>query len=204
MDKYNKSGMIKYCKGCNKKFITKSSAHKYCNEKCYQSLYKSSYVKKLNIVKKCIICQIEFKPKSIINKLCSEKCRKINNPKYQKKISQKKMLTKYISNNYRTHKILKGYCPYCREEFGEDTQVDHIIPKKKGGLYLQSNLIKICSYCNGSKNDSDLIEWANKKKYPLSIEMINIYHFNLKLHKYILDKQNTFFGKKRVTRKIIN
>jgi len=52
-------------------------------------------------------------------------------------------------------------CVYCGKT--RNLQLDHIIPKNKGGKDAGENLVLACRSCNASKNDTDLIEWFSKK-----------------------------------------
>jgi len=52
-------------------------------------------------------------------------------------------------------------CVYCGKTRG--LQLDHIIPKNKGGKDTGENLVWACRSCNASKNDTDLMEWYGKK-----------------------------------------
>ena len=51
-------------------------------------------------------------------------------------------------------------CVYCLS-YGEDLQLDHIVPRSKGGGNEPSNLVTSCKSCNCSKNNSDLSEWGS-------------------------------------------
>ena len=42
-------------------------------------------------------------------------------------------------------------------------QLDHLIPKAKGGTDTGDN----CQKCNGSKNDTDLMEWYYNTRHSL-------------------------------------
>ncbi len=56
-------------------------------------------------------------------------------------------------------------CVYCGKT--RMLQIDHIIPKKKGGKDSGENLVWACRSCNASKNDTDLMEWYSlKKEFP--------------------------------------
>lgn len=56
-------------------------------------------------------------------------------------------------------------CVYCGKT--RSLQLDHIIPRNKGGKDSGENLVWACRTCNASKNDNDLMEWLNKKgKFP--------------------------------------
>ena len=52
-------------------------------------------------------------------------------------------------------------CVYCGKT--RNLQIDHIIPKNKGGKDAGENLVWACRKCNASKNDTDLMEWYSKK-----------------------------------------
>lgn len=52
-------------------------------------------------------------------------------------------------------------CVYCGKT--RNLQLDHIIPKNKGGKDNGENLVWACRNCNASKNDTDLMEWCYKK-----------------------------------------
>lgn len=48
--------------------------------------------------------------------------------------------------------IVHGYrCRYCG---GEASEVDHVIPKSKGGSDAAENLVACCRSCNASKSDN--------------------------------------------------
>jgi 5-methylcytosine-specific restriction endonuclease McrA len=56
-------------------------------------------------------------------------------------------------------------CVYCGKN--RLLQIDHIIPKKKGGKDSGENLVWACRNCNASKNDNDLMEWySSKQEFP--------------------------------------
>jgi len=47
-------------------------------------------------------------------------------------------------------------CAYCTEH--ADT-LDHVLPRSRGGMTVQENLIPACRRCNGAKSSSDWREW---------------------------------------------
>ena len=47
-------------------------------------------------------------------------------------------------------------CAYCGE--GADT-LDHVLPRSRGGLTVEENLIPACRRCNGAKSSTDWREW---------------------------------------------
>lgn len=53
-------------------------------------------------------------------------------------------------------------CAYCRNPLQATLplpEVDHVIPKSKGGTDELSNLVLACAPCNGSKGDKLLEDW---------------------------------------------
>lgn len=56
-------------------------------------------------------------------------------------------------------------CVYCGKT--RNLQLDHLIPRNKGGKDTGDNLVLACRSCNASKSDTDLIEWLKKQsKFP--------------------------------------
>lgn len=56
-------------------------------------------------------------------------------------------------------------CVYCGKT--RMLQIDHVIPKNKGGKDSGENLVWACRSCNASKSDTDLMEWySNKQEFP--------------------------------------
>ena len=71
-----------------------------------------------------------------------------------------------MANKFNREKIFNktnGHCSYCGCELNfYDFQVDHLIPKNKGGNNKADNLMPACSDCNRFKFDSDLEEFREK------------------------------------------
>ncbi len=67
--------------------------------------------------------------------------------------------------NYRTHRHRlygeqEGMCPGCDMYFPfRVMEVDHILPRAKGGTDHPDNLQLLCSGCNRSKGDKTMAEW---------------------------------------------
>ena len=63
--------------------------------------------------------------------------------------------------NYRTHKHVlfgrqEGKCNGCQTEFPfRIFEVDHVIPRSRGGTDHEENLQLLCSHCNRVKGDRD-------------------------------------------------
>jgi hypothetical protein len=64
-------------------------------------------------------------------------------------------------------------CVYCGKT--RYLQLDHIIPKNKGGKDSGENLVWACRTCNASKNDSDLMVWYNKKESFPPLQVLRNY-----------------------------
>ena len=64
-------------------------------------------------------------------------------------------------------------CPYCHEgmclDLGWDNtaELDHIIPKSKGGTDAKDNLIVVCHACNQEKGSDSLHEFFSKRISPI-------------------------------------
>ena len=67
--------------------------------------------------------------------------------------------------NYRTHKHelygkQEGICNGCDMHFPfKIMEVDHILPRSRGGTNAKENLQILCSHCNRSKGDKTMSEW---------------------------------------------
>ncbi len=63
-------------------------------------------------------------------------------------------------------------CVYCGST--KVLQIDHIIPKNKGGKDSGENLVWACRSCNASKNDTDLLEWYSfRNEFPPTSILLN-------------------------------
>jgi hypothetical protein len=47
-------------------------------------------------------------------------------------------------------------CAYCADP--ADT-LDHVLPRSRGGLTVEENLVPACRRCNGAKSSTDWREW---------------------------------------------
>ena len=68
------------------------------------------------------------------------------------------------------------FCMYCGEEFKPRFDYDHINPFKP---FSKNNIIKVCSKCNQSKNNANLLEWMNFKKFTISDKIMELYSLSL-------------------------
>ena len=64
---------------------------------------------------------------------------------------------------------VQGYkCPYCKADLRQaKPHLDHIMPLALGGLHDDSNLQVLCAFCNLSKHDKHLAEFARENEYRL-------------------------------------
>ena len=174
----------KPCKICKKEFKGKNNRQLYCSQECkdevdkirYETKYKNKYEKRF--IKKsiqCKTCNENFMKRTPNNIFCSIKCRK----KYYDNIQNFTLI-----NDNRFHKSLKlrfeilkrdnFTCQYCGRNPKQDKcklQVDHIIPRSKGGEDIPSNLQASCFECNQGKKDIIL---ENRKLPKLNIINVEI------------------------------
>jgi len=54
-----------------------------------------------------------------------------------------------------------GKCVYCGST--QRLQIDHVVPRSKGGANEISNLVLACQKCNRAKSDKLVEEWLSKK-----------------------------------------
>ena len=64
-----------------------------------------------------------------------------------------------------SYKKQKGICPQCKQHFTPEDliEVDHIIPKSKGGKDTYNNLQALHRHCHDVKSKNDyLYDWLDK------------------------------------------
>ncbi len=72
--------------------------------------------------------------------------------------------------NYRTHRhrlygLQEGICAGCDTHFPfKIMEVDHILPRSKGGADHFDNLQLLCSHCNRSKGSRTMAEWRASRR----------------------------------------
>jgi 5-methylcytosine-specific restriction endonuclease McrA len=77
-----------------------------------------------------------------------------------KKLNRRARLTRY--NLYLRD---KGKCQYCNDKLSfDESTVDHVIPKCRGGSHTWNNVALACSQCNQKKGSSLLKETGMKLK----------------------------------------
>jgi len=75
-------------------------------------------------------------------------------------------------------------CVYCGKT--SNLQLDHIIPRNRGGKDNGENLVWACRKCNASKSDTDLMEWYSKNNSFPPLQVLRNY-MKLVIH-YCNDK----------------
>ena len=60
-------------------------------------------------------------------------------------------------------------CVYCGEP---STDLEHIIPKSKGGTNNQENLVPSCRLCNGKKYQKDVADFLNDERSNIKLERV--------------------------------
>lgn len=64
-------------------------------------------------------------------------------------------------------------CCYCGSK--DNLNIDHLIPKIKGGIDSADNLVLSCRSCNSSKRDRDVLLWLKYKGLNPSILLLRRY-----------------------------
>jgi len=126
----------KICKKCGGIIPKLKSPHQQICKGCLVNHKAEHYSQK------CIICDREFIQKSIRQKKCSI-CSKVSGRGLRKKRIRFEIFKR---DNFT--------CQYCgRKAPNVELQIDHIIPKSKGGKDIPENLITACWDCNIGKSD---------------------------------------------------
>ena len=174
-----------HCENCNEIFQNRSYSRKYCSDYCRKIMTREK--QKLRLRKKgkgyaegkikgnCKVCNKEFSLRTPIHIFCSIVCRKkyyddINNHT----IFEANGLHRSLRLRFEILKRDNFICQYCGRNPKEDKcklEVDHIIPRSKGGKDIPSNLITSCFECNQGKKDVIL---ENRKLPKLNIIKVEV------------------------------
>jgi 5-methylcytosine-specific restriction endonuclease McrA len=86
-----------------------------------------------------------------------------------------------------------GTCYYCDTPLkGMRQNVEHIVPKSKGGTNHKSNLVLACSYCNKEKN-TKLLSQSEKKALKLkNSKKKGTYHQIMNKEEFMSDEEFTY------------
>lgn len=147
------------CIECGKKFKTCHFNQKYCSKEC--NLKK----KRLTLHERtCLECGKEFKTSVHNKKYCSKTCYlKYLRDRYWKEDGKhkKSMKFRYLKLRWQILERDNFTCQYCGRNVRDDhvkLQIEHIIPKSKGGTSAPNNLLTSCVECNLGKGDCILIQ----------------------------------------------
>ena len=105
----------------------------------------------------------------IASELVKFDMQKLRNPEIEGVEYQRGTLFGYELREYLLHKW-QHQCAYCDKK-DIPLEIDHIIPKSKGGSDSVTNLVIACRSCNEKKSNKSLSEFLNKK--PEKITKIN-------------------------------
>jgi 5-methylcytosine-specific restriction endonuclease McrA len=67
----------------------------------------------------------------------------------------------------KLHKLQRGLCPCCSQPLGDNYHMDHIVPIKKGGPNIDSNIQLLRRQCNHQKHAKDPIDFMQSKGFLL-------------------------------------
>ena len=178
-----KKKVNKNCQHCNIEMNPQDIKQKFCSPYCRQQFYyknkKKSYYKDKNIQKNCQHCKKLFILKTPNNLFCSKECSKIHNHNKYRKLSLKFIEgdyedpTPYLKLRFEILKRDNFMCQYCGRSPRKNKcrlQIDHIIPKAKGGGDDINNLITSCEECNQGKKDILLEERQLQKLNIIKVE----------------------------------
>lgn len=73
--------------------------------------------------------------------------------------------------------FFNGECAYCGKtpHKGERFTRDHLVPVKKGGATVPSNIVPCCAKCNSSKGAEEWRDWYMKQEFFSQDRMNKIY-----------------------------
>jgi hypothetical protein len=85
--------------------------------------------------------------------------------KLYKGLNDGSMATRSLFDDEKEKMKSDTCCCFCSST--ENLSIDHLIPRKKGGIDGGDNLILACRSCNSSKGKKDLMEWYDfKGEFP--------------------------------------
>lgn len=76
-------------------------------------------------------------------------------------------------------------CNYCGCTY--NLTLDHLFPRKYGGLDDSNNLLTVCKSCNSSKGSKDLMQWMREKNTFLPLMVVR--HYLKLVYYYCLEHQ---------------
>ena len=94
----------------------------------------------------------------LLNKSLHNKCNSIKG--LPSRTDTEDFITDFKKHKQTLYGEQGGYCKGCDTHFEpRNLEIDHIIPKVKGGTDARDNLQLLCGHCNRSKGDKEMNEW---------------------------------------------
>ncbi len=153
---------MKKCDSCGRLFIAHNARHRFCSFEC-----RLEDRKRKNLgLGKCHVCSKEFVRKSAHHRFCSTKCWKKD---YYGESSIHGVRLRFFILQRDGFKCI--YCGRNPREDGCKLEVDHMIPKSKGGKDHPNNLVTACVDCNQGKSDVLLLDANLRTLRPLSLRL---------------------------------
>lgn len=157
------------CRFCKEKFETTLPMQVYCCRDCSRKHQKTKRRVSQTLI--CKNCNREFMPYRNDQMFCSSECRHKYNR--EKRPNQSEPYNAYLKKRFEVLHRDNFTCQYCGRipsDDGVKLEIDHIVPRIKGGTDETANLITSCSECNLGKGDILLQERENARKLKKSCE----------------------------------
>ena len=87
---------------------------------------------------------------------------------YVEKITPKQFMARCAAFNF--------CCAYCNKPTEMDTELDHVIPRSKGGSHCLSNIVPACRSCNRSKYNYPMVTWYKQQTFYTKERLNKIKH----------------------------
>lgn len=95
----------------------------------------------------------------------SIECHELNGGYISHSIQGAELVPKKVTKHRFRRQIFEHWdhrCAYC----GQDANtLDHVIPRKHGGLTVRGNLVACCCRCNGAKGSNPIFAWYRQQPF---------------------------------------
>lgn len=167
---------IGHCKTCGKEIHRTglNPYYSYCSDTCKAAWlavtrYGSIPIK---VTKQCVRCGTEFETKLGWKKFCCTRCQQLDNRERNEKIVKRDSYYQLRFSIMARDGFRCRYCGRSAQDDGVKLNVDHIVPKDKGGNNEPSNLITACQDCNVGKGTLLLLAKAGQIPSYITIESL--------------------------------